>query len=710
MGKVSITVPQASEDTGGYTLDITYPDSVYAVATGDEQVSAQDCLFSLLAGKEYSKNMWISPESSTFKYALSNIVRPSGGVAPTAVVNVKATIGAYSAWAVVIPSSGLFYTGWQNVPKSDELSYGIAAANFPINGDNVFNNAISQGHDYVTVSVKVGISEKDNNNPHENDTAVYSKSFTVKLMAPQSWVPSFDLAFLLSQTYGGKCYTNVSSVQYGVSNVSFPGGAALGSSSSVSLNGVSTQIGSFPFEPVVSPVTRSGVNEVTATIVDNRGRSTTKTATFVSEYPPSPTIDGMTVSRCLADGTPDDDGGFVRIDFEVSGSESPPVALDYIYVEVLDASGGTFGFDDVQGLAPSLSLSSHIVIAGVGNGETATNLPLSPNEQYSVTLTVKGLVSDELRNGTAVRRCLSSKTVILPRAFRLMDLLAGGRGIAFGAPATEDGFHCAMPATFDPPLAGTNLADGAISWGKLAGALQTMLNDSKFSSRADSSDLNALMPGVNTWGTSTKNIPVASTWGIVVTFANGTDPESSGLWRRQIAMDTSGRTFTRQCINRKVSENAGWTAWQTLWASGSVIPVSNGGTGSSSAAGARTNLGISNCVTAEGSSGIWHYRKYSNGYAEAWGVGLFALAGMANDNWRWLSSTSLREYALPFTFKTVVNAQGMFNSSSFWPLVETRNASNSGTRTNVTKLAVWGVSAAATTGTHELFLYVSGTY
>ena len=94
MGKVSITVPQASEDTGGYTLDITYPDSVYAVATGGEQVSAQDCLFSLLAGKEYSKNMWISPESSTFKYALSNIVRPSGGVAPTAVVNVKATIGA----------------------------------------------------------------------------------------------------------------------------------------------------------------------------------------------------------------------------------------------------------------------------------------------------------------------------------------------------------------------------------------------------------------------------------------------------------------------------------------------------------------------------------------------------------------------------------------------------------------------------------------
>lgn len=652
MGKVSITVPQASEDTGGYTLDITYPDSVYAVATGDEQVSAQDCLFSLLAGKEYSKNMWISPESSTFKYALSNIVRPSGGVAPTAVVNVKATIGAYSAWAVVIPSSGLFYTGWQNVPKSDELSYGIAAANFPINGDNVFNNAISQGHDYVTVSVKVGISEKDNNNPHENDTAVYSKSFTVKLMAPQSWVPSFDLAFLLSQTYGGKCYTNVSSVQYGVSNVSFPGGAALGSSSSVSLNGVSTQIGSFPFEPVVSPVTRSGVNEVTATIVDSRGRSTTKTATFVSEYPPSPTIDGMTVSRCLADGTPDDDGGFVRVGFAVSGSESPPVALDYIYVEVLDASGGTFGFDDVQGLAPSLSLSSHIVIAGVGNGETATNLPLSPNEQYSVTLTVKGLVSDELRNGTAVRRCLSSKTVILPRAFRLMDLLAGGRGIAFGAPATEEGFLCAMESTFDPPIPN----------GSLDAAPRSHTHD-----YADSGHKHAA--GDITSGT----LSVAR---------GGTGQTSLQALRNAMGLgNTTG-----------------------------ALPVANGGTGANNTASARTNLGISNAVTAEGNSGIWHYRKYSNGYAEAWGTMNFTPSGMANDNWRWLSSSHYVTASLPFTFKSVFCASVSYNSGSLFSTLSTKNSSGTSTKANAVKIDFCAISAAASSVTADAYIYVCGTY
>lgn len=666
MGKVSITVPQASEDTGGYTLDITYPDSVYAVATGDEQVSAQDCLFSLLAGKEYSKNMWISPESSTFKYALSNIVRPSGGVAPTAVVNVKATIGAYSAWAVVIPSSGLFYTGWQNVPKSDELSYGIAAANFPINGDNVFNNAISQGHDYVTVSVKVGISEKDNNNPHENDTAVYSKSFTVKLMAPQSWVPSFDLAFLLSQTYGGKCYTNVSSVRYGVSNVSFPGGAALGSSSSVSLNGVSTQIGSFPFEPVVSPVTRSGVNEVTATIVDSRGRSTTKTATFVSEYPPSPTIDGMTVSRCLADGTPDDDGEFVRVGFAVSGRESPPVALDYIHVDVLDAGGGVFGFDDVQGLAPLLSLSSHRVIAGVGNGETASNLVLSPNEQYSVTLTVKGLVNDELRNGTVVRRCLSSKTVILPRAFRLMDCLAGGRGIAFGAPATDEGFACAMAAAFT----GGVTSDPPIPNDSLDAAPRSHTHDYAASGHRHAA-------GDITSGT----LPVVR----------------GGTGRAALVGSAS---LLRDLFDTSLTGAGYIPVFTESWADGGYMSKSQ----------LRSAMGISNHVTAEGNSGIWHYRKYSNGYAEAWGVTSYTPSGMSNDNWRWLSSTAQKEYALPFTFKVVYSAQATFNASYMWPVLVTKNAAGSDTRTNATKLVMWGISATATTSACELFFYVCGTY
>lgn len=662
MGKASITVPQESEDTGGYTLDVTYPESVYAVPMDDsELVSVGWCAASLISGEGSTPTMWISPAASKFSYGISNLIRPDGGQAPSRVVVIKASVGNVRAWGVVYANSNLFYPGWQSVAGNDKVRGYFKETNEENSDEATFKNLIGNGVDYVNVTFQLGILNNElNYNPLVNDTAVYSKSFTVKLMAPQSWAPSFDLAFLLSQTYGGKCYTNVSSVRYGVSNVAFPGGASLGAGSSVALNGVSTQVGSLPFENVIALVPRSGVNEVTATIVDSRGRSTTKTATFVAEYPPSPTIGEMAVSRCLADGTRDDDGGFVRIDFEVSGSDSPPVELDYIYVEVLDASGSAFGFDDIQGLAPSLSLSSHRVIAGVGNGETATNLALSPNEQYSVTLTVKGLVNDELRNGTAVRRCLSSKTVILPRAFRLMDCLAGGRGIAFGAPATEEGFLCAMESTFDPPIPNDSLD----------AAPRSHTHDYAASGHRHAA-------GDITSGT----LPVVR----------------GGTGRAALVGSTS---LLRDLFDTSLTGAGYIPVFTESWADGGYMSKSQ----------LRSAMGISNHVTAEGNSGIWHYRKYSNGYAEAWGVGLFALAGMADDNWRWLSSTSSREYALPFTFKTVVNAQGMFNSSSFWPLVETRNASNSGTRTNVTKLVVWGVSAAATTGTHELFLYVSGTY
>ena len=333
---------------------------------------------------------------------------------------------------------------------------------------------------------------------------------------------------------------------------------------------------------------------------------------------------------------------------------------------MLDAGGGVFGFDDVQGLAPLLSLSSHRAIAGVGNGETASNLVPSPNEQYSVTLTVKGLVNDELRNGTVVRRCLSSKTVILPRAFRLMDCLAGGRGIAFGAPATDEGFACAMAAAFT----GGVTSDPPIPNDSLDAAPRSHTHDYAASGHRHAA-------GDITSGT----LPVVR----------------GGTGRAALVGSTS---LLRDLFDTSLTGAGYIPVFTESWADGGYMSKSQ----------LRSAMGISNHVTAEGNSGIWHYRKYSNGYAEAWGVGLFALAGMADDNWRWLSSTSSREYALPFTFKTVVNAQGMFNSSSFWPLVETRNASNSGTRTNVTKLVVWGVSAAATTGTHELFLYVSGTY
>lgn len=515
------------------------------------------------------------------------------------------------------------------------------------------------------------------------------KTVNVTLNAPSSWVPSFDFAISGSTALvGGKYYVGKSGVSFKVSNISLPGNATKNASqSTIAFQGSTVAISGAEATLAKNPIAQPGTLTATAKVVDSRGRSSTKTLSITAYSHASPTISQFAVRRCDADGSPNEEGTSCAVTVHASAvSDAGTHNLSALTLKW--RIYGTSTWSDASD-----------ILASNGTELLIPDVEFGTGNQYELVV-----------DATDDAGFKSTATAMLYKAFMTMDFKAGGKGIAFGAPATEDGFHCAMPATFDPPLAGTNLADGAISWGKLAGALQTMLNDSKFSSRADSSDLNALMSGVNTWGTSTKNIPAASTWGIVVTFANGTNPENSELWRRQIAMDTSGRTFTRQCINRKVSENAGWTAWQTLWASGSAVPVSGGGTGSSSAAGARTNLGISNCVTAEGNSGIWHYRKYSNGYAEAWGTMNFSPSGMANDNWRWLSSSHRVAVNLPFTFKNVFEAVVSYNSASMFSTMETMNSAGTATKVNAVKINFCVISAAAVASSADAYIYVCGTY
>lgn len=50
-----------------------------------------------------------------------------------------------------------------------------------------------------------------------------------------------------------------------------------------------------------------------------------------------------------------------------------------------------------------------------------------------------------------------------------------------------------------------------------------------------------------------------------------------------------------------------------------TLPVSKGGTGETSVAGILKALGIKDYITEQGTSGIWRYRKWESGVAECWG-------------------------------------------------------------------------------------------
>lgn len=143
-----------------------------------------------------------------------------------------------------------------------------------------------------------------------------------------------------------------------------------------------------------------------------------------------------------------------------------------------------------------------------------------------------------------------------------------------------------------------------------------------------------------------------------------------------------------------------------------TVAVGNGGTGSTTAAGARTNLGIANAVTAEGNSGIWHYRKYTNGYAEAWCNTTVTLSGMTKDNWGWISSSNAMSINFPFTFKTVTNLSVTFQDSAMWAICFPRNGGtdNVPSTSNLTFVKFFAISAGANSGSRRVTVYVCGTY
>lgn len=165
---------------------------------------------------------------------------------------------------------------------------------------------------------------------------------------------------------------------------------------------------------MTSVLKTAGTNTVTVTVTDRRGRTATSTSTFTVLACDLPKITNFKVVRCLADGTEDVSGEYVKIN--ATASISP----------VNNKNKKSFVLEYKQKSATSYT-----------SIETYTG-------GYTYTLTNKiqaGISSDypydfRLRAIDFVHEAISS--VSISSGFALIDLKGNGKGLAFGKVASED--------------------------------------------------------------------------------------------------------------------------------------------------------------------------------------------------------------------------------------------------------------------------------
>ena len=246
----------------------------------------------------------------------------------------------------------------------------------------------------------------------------------------------------------------------------------------------------------------TGDRKLTVKVKDSRGKTGSRDYTItVSKYA-VPTLT-LSAHRCQQDGTADDFGEYCEI-----------------------------------------VVSGNVTSIGTGNAGTLTVKYGSTTETKSgtayqkiiaaastQTLQISATLADKLKNTT--------KSMVLSVGYATMDFLKGGKGIAFGATSTEEGFVCAMPAKF------TGGITGAAPDGFGLGKEGTWVDDLN----------NARKNGFYSWTDTALNKPFNYGNLLVLNRSNsrvtqiGIDPKMGGF----------GTIAIRHCTN---VSNGDWTGWE----------------------------------------------------------------------------------------------------------------------------------------------------
>lgn len=169
-------------------------------------------------------------------------------------------------------------------------------------------------------------------------------------------------------------------------------------------------------------LTKSGTSTVTVTVTDSRGRTASKTASITVIAYTAPKITSFQGFRCLADGTENYEGTYIKtaVNFSISSVSSKNTASYTIQYKL---SSATTWATLTSGAVYALN-SSIVSASGV----------FSVDSSYDIRLTVKDFFTT------------ITSSFEIPTAFTLLDFNASGRGIAFGKVSEmAEGVEFALP-------------------------------------------------------------------------------------------------------------------------------------------------------------------------------------------------------------------------------------------------------------------------
>lgn len=264
-----------------------------------------------------------------------------------------------------------------------------------------------------------------------DDTTTDIGSIKLRLNVP----PTFDNTNLSFDT--SSPYTSVTTASVTVSNATAYYG---GDISSATLT-IGNQTASISGNGTISILLDAGGTFTpTLSVTDSRGQTATRTLDPITVNVYTVPSVSFTVERTTATGAPEDEGAYATVD------------ATFTFADVIaDAVAPTVTVTDEDGVqttptvtwyssrATDGTLSGSVTWANLSSGDTVYGLIPNVNTQYSYQISVRP--RDTQGTGTAIIQTIAP-------AFYTVDFLAGGHGIAFGQPASQEGFYCNMEAHF----------------------------------------------------------------------------------------------------------------------------------------------------------------------------------------------------------------------------------------------------------------------